>query len=200
MGSPFFAGVLLLELKVESAMRKAHDWRMHFWLRSIRRSILLLLGLACLSCVEAKLNVTKKKEPVIIRPSTSKYETNSRIQNKRFKTSVIEKEKKDVSVKTASDQVIFSGGNEKDKASSADQIFETETLSMEVLEKRLKSSKEFRKAYEDALRVELERRAVEISKKKASEEKEATQDAINRYSQVRDGSRESLKVETAGGE
>ena len=163
-----------------------------------------IVSVSAILCVGAsgvaKLDVAKKKEAVVIRPSTSKYETNSKLQNKRFKTKVIETKTKDAAVKPAGDQVVL----KDDEGSGASQLsenrIETETISMEVLEKRLKNSAEFRKAYEEALRVELERRAVEISKRKASQEKEVSQDEINRYSQVRGGNREELKVEAAGGE
>ena len=172
----------------------------YLFVNSFRRISFVALALVVGAAVSfAKVDVSKKKEPTIIRPSTSKYQTNKRIQNKRVNTKVIEVKTKDPKMLDGGKKVVVTAGSEKNAAKGMTEKFQTETLTFEALEKKLKSSEEFRKAFEDALRIEFETRAMVEKNKKASEKKQATQDDINRFSKVRDGKSEELTVETAGG-
>ena len=148
----------------------------------------------------ANLNVdaTKKVKPKIIQPSKQKTKLAPGLQNKRFRTKVLDRNRLlhgdsqiSVSSRSAGETMSSSQG---ERASIVNKESKRTT---QILEQTVTSSDAFEKAYRDALKIELTKRAaaqVEIRKNK----KKASQGDINKDAKARREQTEGFKVQKAG--
>ena len=147
----------------------------------------------------AGLDPSKKKEPRIIKPETSRYKTVARLQDKRYRVEIIDAKK------TQSAPVIKAEESKADSRmflSVDEEQIDLKSQTLQPSKERIQSvvanaSEDFREAYEEALRIELEKRAIEIERRRQSEAAEVSQDDINRYSQVQRGERKAIEVKAA---
>jgi len=155
--------------------------------------------------LEAGVDVGKKKEPRIIEPETSRYRINKKYQAKRYPAKILEAEKIEVQQKMQPSQNLVEPQAEADVVEAAEKTLQLESRvdpSKQRIEAVVASaSKDFREAYQEALRIELEKRAVEIERRRQENDsaEEVTQDDINRYSQVQRSKEKPIDSQAAGG-
>ena len=166
------------------------------------RSVLTLaifLFVPFLQGANLAVDATKKKTPKIIQPSMQKAKLATGIQNKRYRTEMRRTEAPmrgsdkpfAASVRSASD----SRDAISDKRSPLVDANSRKTL--EIRDQVVTASSEFEKAYRNALKAELSKRAaaqVDIRKTK----KKASQSDINRDAKVRRESTKAIEVQRAG--
>lgn len=171
-------------------------------LRLAMRSFLTLaifLFVPFLQGANLAVDATKKKTPKIIQPSMQKAKLATGIQNKRYRTEMRRTEAPmrgsdkpfAAGVRSASD----SRDAISDKRSPLVDANSRKTL--EIRDQVVTASSEFEKAYRNALKAELSKRAaaqVDIRKTK----KKASQSDINRDAKVRRESTKAIEVQRAG--
>lgn len=163
----------------------------------------LMMGMGV---VEAGVDVGKKKEPPrIIKPETSRYRINKKYQAKRYPAEIVEAEKIEVQQKLQPGENLLKPQADAGVMEAAEEALQLERR-VDPSKQRIEAvvanaSKDFREAYQEALRIELEKRAVEIERRRQEDasDGEVTQDDINRYSQVQRGREKPVESQAAGG-
>ena len=146
-----------------------------------------------------KIDASKTSKPKLIQPAKYQVAPNEALQNKRYKAPRIEKKHMDIREKPfvgasakASDTISRIDGLRRDLG---EQESPRQTR---VLDQVITSSEAFEKAYREALKIELSKRAaaqVEVAKIKR---KKLSQREINRDAKARQADTQGISVQRAG--